>query len=95
MTAQPGRSDLGPAEATASCRSSVGSASAAWPGTRISTIAYRLFVDPAICTMVGGAGEHASASTSEIGRFETEKLTLRESLNLLVDLYGQWVDRTY
>ena len=38
------------------------------------------------------ARDHTAASTSEIGRFETETLTTRENLNRLMDLSGA-VDR--
>jgi hypothetical protein len=58
--------------------------------------AQRLRVDPALRTVVGGrARGHAAASTSEIGRFETETLTTRENLNRLLDLSGQWIDRAH
>src|SRR6516162_599406 len=58
--------------------------------------AQRLRVDPAMRTVVGGrAKDHAAASTSEIGRFETETLTTRENLNRLMDLSGQWIDRAH
>src|SRR6478672_9060109 len=58
--------------------------------------ARRLRVDPAMRTVVGGrARDHAAASTSEIGRFETETLTTRENLNRLMDLPGEWVDRAH
>src|SRR5436309_12604548 len=58
--------------------------------------AQRLRVDPAMRTMVGGrAKDHAAASTSEIGRFETDTLTTREKLSRLMDLPGQWIDRAH
>src|SRR5262249_58178112 len=58
--------------------------------------AQRLRVDPALRTVVGRqARDHAVASTSEIGRFETETLTTRENLNRLMDLSGQWIDRLH
>ena len=58
--------------------------------------AERLRVDPAMRTVVGGrARDHTAASTSEIGRFETETLTTRENLNRLMDLSGQWIDRAH
>src|SRR5262249_6607942 len=58
--------------------------------------AQRLRVDPAMRTVVGGrAKDHAAASTSEIGRFETETLTTRENLNRLMDLAGQWIERAH
>jgi hypothetical protein len=47
-------------------------------------------------TVVGGrARDHTAASTSEIGRFETETLKTRENLNRLMDLSGQWIDRAH
>jgi hypothetical protein len=47
-------------------------------------------------TVVGGrARDHAAASTSEIGRFETETLTTRENLNRLRNLSGQWIARAH
>jgi hypothetical protein len=58
--------------------------------------AQRLRFDPAMRTVVGGrAKDHAAASTSEIGRFETETLTTRENLNRLMDLSGQRIDRAH
>jgi hypothetical protein len=58
--------------------------------------AQRLRVDPALRAVVGGrARDHAAASTSEIGRFETDTLTSRENLNRLMDLPGQWIDRAH
>jgi hypothetical protein len=58
--------------------------------------AQRLRVDPAMRTVVGGrARDHTAASTSEIGRFETETLTTRENLSRLMDLSGQWIHRAH
>jgi Transposase DDE domain group 1 len=58
--------------------------------------AQRLRVDPAMRAVVGGrARDHAAASTSEIGRFETETLTTRENLSRLMDLSGRWIDRAH
>ena len=52
--------------------------------------AQRLRVDPAMRTVVGGrARDHTAASTSEIGRFETDTLTTRANLNRLMDLPGE------
>jgi hypothetical protein len=57
--------------------------------------AQRLRVDPAMRMVVGGrAGDRTAASTSEIGRFETDTLTTRDNLNRLMVLPGEWVDRT-
>src|SRR5215472_12921595 len=56
--------------------------------------AQRLRVDPALRTVVGGrARDKTAASTSEIGRFETDTLTTRENLNRLMDLSGEWIER--
>jgi Transposase DDE domain group 1 len=58
--------------------------------------AQRLRVDPALRTVVGGrARDHTAASTSEIGRFETETFTTRANLNRLMDLTGQWIARVH
>src|SRR4051795_9106948 len=47
--------------------------------------ARRLRVDPAMRAVVGGrARDKTAASTSEIGRFETETLTARANLNRLM-----------
>ena len=54
----------------------------------------RLSVDPAIRQVVGGrAINHAAASTSQVGRFETEILTLPENRTALMNLSGAWIDR--
>jgi hypothetical protein len=51
--------------------------------------AERLRVDPTIRRVIGGrAKERSAASTSEIGRFETELLVSDENLNALTDLCG-------
>src|SRR3954447_15146486 len=58
--------------------------------------AQRLRADPAMRTVVvGRARDHTAASTSEIGRFETETFTTRANLNRLMDLTGQWIDRAH
>ena len=58
--------------------------------------AQRLRVDPAMRHVVGGrARDKTAASTSEIGRFETETLTTRENLNRLMDVPGRWIDRAH
>ena len=53
----------------------------------------RLGRDPAIRWIVGGRAvtEHA-ASTSQMGRFETEAMTSAENLTALADLSGRWID---
>ena len=56
--------------------------------------AEQLCNDPAMRRVVGGrALGHAAASTSQMGRFETDVLTRRENLQSLMDLPGRWVDR--
>jgi hypothetical protein len=56
--------------------------------------AERLSVDPTMRHVVGGrATEHTAASTSEMGRFETEVLTQRDNLKELTKLSGKWIDR--
>ena len=58
--------------------------------------AQRLRVDPAMRAVVGGrARDQTAASTSEIGRFETDTLTTRENLSRLMDLTGEWVGRVH
>ena len=60
--------------------------------------AERLSVDPAMRHVVGGratlADKHA-ASTSEVGRFETEMLSTRSNLTALMDLSGEWIDKVH
>jgi hypothetical protein len=71
------------------------SSTAAWPSTRIND-AQRLRADPAIRTVVGGrARDHAAASTSEVGRLETETLTTRENLNRVMGLTAEGIDRAH
>src|ERR1019366_3605895 len=54
----------------------------------------RLGCDPAIGFVVGGRAVTAqAASTSQMGRFETEVLTQPDNLGSLVSLSGQWIDR--
>jgi len=54
----------------------------------------RLSVDPAMRHVVGGrAKRHSAASTSHMGRFETDVLTDPFHLDGLMDLSGQWIDR--
>ncbi len=55
--------------------------------------AERLAIDPTMRQVVGvRAKEHPAASTSQMGRFETEVLTQRENLKALTELSGQWID---
>ena len=58
--------------------------------------AERLSVDPAMRQIVGErAKEHTAASTSLMGRFETEILTQQQNLELLMGIPGIWVDRVH
>ena len=54
----------------------------------------RLGRDPAMRWIVGGrAVERGGASTSQMGRFETELLTTNDNLAALADLLGIWIDQ--
>ena len=56
--------------------------------------AVRLSQDPAIRVIVGWQGsERKGASTSEMGRFETEFLTQEDNLKGLARINTQWVER--
>jgi hypothetical protein len=58
----------------------------------------RLCVDPAMRHVVGGRAsqpEKQAASTSEVGRFETEILSTKENLRALMNLSGQWIDSVH
>src|SRR5450759_2856978 len=56
--------------------------------------AERLAVDPTMRQVVGGrTKEHTAASTSQMGRFETEVLTQPGNLAELTKLSGKWIDR--
>ena len=56
--------------------------------------AERLAVDPTMRQVVGGrATEHTAASTSQMGRFETEVLTQPSNLKALTKMSGKWIDR--
>jgi len=58
--------------------------------------AQRLSVDPAMRQVVGGrAQERTAASTSLMGRYETETLTQSKNLELLTNLTGIWIDRVH
>jgi hypothetical protein len=55
--------------------------------------AERLCVDPAMRHVVGGrARMRHAASTSQMGRFETDVLTQPANLDELVELSGRWID---
>ena len=58
----------------------------------------RLSVDPAMRHVVGGRAalpEKQAASTSEVGRFETEMLSTKSNLTALMDLSGEWIDKAH
>src|SRR5919199_1609202 len=56
----------------------------------------RLAHDPAMRWVVGGpAVTGQAASTSQMGRFETEVLTQAANLSALADLSGRWIDRVH
>ena len=56
--------------------------------------AQRLCVDPAMRRVVGGrATEKTAASTSQVGRFETQVLTESDKLAKLMDLSGRGIDQ--
>ena len=56
--------------------------------------AERLAVDPTMRHVVGGrASERTAASTSQMGRFETEVLTQPGNLTELMRLSGLWIDQ--
>ncbi|MEK6249319.1 MAG: transposase, partial [Planctomycetales bacterium] len=58
--------------------------------------AERLSVDPAMRHVVGGRAAMAdkrAASTSEVGRFETEIINANSNLTALMDLSGEWIDK--
>src|ERR687890_234660 len=56
----------------------------------------RLAHDPALRWIIGGrAVAQTAASTSQMGRFETEVLTQGANLSTLTDLSGRWIDRVH
>jgi hypothetical protein len=56
----------------------------------------RLGRDPAMRWIVGGrAATKQAASTSQMGRFETEWLANDENFTVLADLSGHWIDRVH
>jgi len=57
--------------------------------------AERLSVDPTMRHVVGRANDRHAASTSQMGRFETEVLTQQENLAVLMDLSGRWIDAAH
>jgi hypothetical protein len=55
----------------------------------------RLSVDPAMRRVVGRrAVGKTAASTSQIGRFETEVLTSQENMKASMQLSGKWIEKT-
>src|SRR5918912_853864 len=58
--------------------------------------AERLAHDPAMRWVVGGRAVAAqAASSSQMGRFETEAMTDEKNLAALTDLSGEWIDRVH
>ena len=58
--------------------------------------AERLARDPAMRAIVGREGlDWPAASTSQMGRFETEWLASEANLAALTDLSGAWIDRVH
>jgi hypothetical protein len=58
--------------------------------------ANRLACDPAMRFIAGGrAVTERAASTSQMGRFETEIMTEPENFEALVSLSGKWIDRIH
>jgi len=60
--------------------------------------AERLSVDPAMRHVVGGRAtlpKKQAASTSEVGRFETDILSTKENLTTLMNLSGRWIDTVH
>ena len=56
----------------------------------------RLSLDPAMRWIVGGkAIERRAASTSQMGRFETELLATDANVEALADMNGVWIDRVH
>ena len=56
----------------------------------------RLAHDPTMRWIVGGkAPERGAASSSQVGRFETEVLTQEANLMALADLSGRWIDAVH
>jgi hypothetical protein len=54
----------------------------------------RLALDPVMRKVVGGRAVDArAASTSQMGRFETEVLATTDNRSALADMSGQWIDR--
>jgi hypothetical protein len=66
------------------------------PGYEDVNDADRLCRDPAMRWAVGDRAIAGSAvSASQMGRFETERLTRPEDLAALTDLFGRWIDKVH
>jgi len=64
----------------------------------VNNDAERLAIDPAMRYVVGGRAALAdkyAASTSEVGRFETDILSTKDNLKKLMDLSGGWIDKVH
>jgi Transposase DDE domain group 1 len=58
--------------------------------------AERLALDPAMRAIVGREGlDRAAASSTQMGRFETEWLATEANVKALTDLSGAWIDRVH
>jgi hypothetical protein len=60
--------------------------------------AERLCVDPALRHVVGGRAsqpDKQAASSSEVGRFETETLSTKRNLTALMNFSGRWIDNVH
>ena len=58
----------------------------------------RLAFAPAMRHVVGGRAalpEKQAASTSEVGRFETELLSTQSNLTAIIHLSGRWIDKVH
>ena len=56
----------------------------------------RLSLDPVMRWIVGGkAVERQAASTSQMGRFETELLATDANVEALADMNGVWIDKVH
>ena len=56
----------------------------------------RLSLDPVMRWNVGGkAVERQAASSSQMGRFETELLAADANIEVLADMNGVWIDRVH
>ena len=64
----------------------------------VNNDAERLAIDPTMRYVVGGRAALAdkyAASTSEVGRFETDILSTKDNLKKLMDLSGGWIDKVH